>query len=159
MTAPSELTPSVPPDYEQLRNRLNEVEATLRAIRSGAVDALVEGERIYSLRGAETPYRLLIEAMGEGAGTVTREGIVLMSLAEALLRIPDADIANRLIQDKMGSAEWDKQIGQSDSLFVNASTCACSPALLASACESSAWAAISASDIPALPAATADSAS
>ena len=77
--------------------------------------ALVEAVRAAPQRGG-------VESFLATYGLSTREGIVLMSLAEALLRIPDADIANRLIQDKMGSAEWDKQIGQSDSLFVNAST-------------------------------------
>ncbi len=52
----------------------------------------------------------------------TPEGVVLMCLAEALLRIPDADTADRLIRDKIGGASWDEHLGQSDSLFVNAST-------------------------------------
>jgi RHH-type proline utilization regulon transcriptional repressor/proline dehydrogenase/delta 1-pyrroline-5-carboxylate dehydrogenase len=50
------------------------------------------------------------------------EGIVLMCLAEALLRIPDAATADRLIADKLGSADWQAHVGASDSLFVNAST-------------------------------------
>ncbi len=50
------------------------------------------------------------------------EGVVLMCLAEALLRIPDADTVDRLIRDKIGSANWDAHLGQSGSLFVNAST-------------------------------------
>jgi RHH-type proline utilization regulon transcriptional repressor/proline dehydrogenase/delta 1-pyrroline-5-carboxylate dehydrogenase len=50
------------------------------------------------------------------------EGTVLMCLAEALLRIPDADTADRLIADKLGSADWHTHLGASDSLFVNAST-------------------------------------
>ena len=50
------------------------------------------------------------------------EGIVLMCLAEALLRIPDADTADRLIADKLGSADWQAHLGASESLFVNAST-------------------------------------
>ena len=52
----------------------------------------------------------------------SREGIVLMCLAEALLRIPDADTVDRLIRDKLGPADWSQHLGQSDSLFVNAST-------------------------------------
>ena len=52
----------------------------------------------------------------------SQEGVVLMCLAEALLRIPDADTADRLIRDKVGSADWQRHLGQSDSLFVNAST-------------------------------------
>jgi RHH-type proline utilization regulon transcriptional repressor/proline dehydrogenase/delta 1-pyrroline-5-carboxylate dehydrogenase len=50
------------------------------------------------------------------------EGVVLLCLAEALLRIPDADTADRLIRDKIGSADWQAHVGRSDSLFVNAST-------------------------------------
>ena len=87
-------------------------------------DAAAVAARARSLVEAvrSTPQRGGVESFLATYGLSTREGIVLMSLAEALLRIPDAGIANRLIQDKMGSAEWDSQIGQSDSLFVNAST-------------------------------------
>jgi RHH-type proline utilization regulon transcriptional repressor/proline dehydrogenase/delta 1-pyrroline-5-carboxylate dehydrogenase len=50
------------------------------------------------------------------------EGIVLMCLAEALLRIPDQATADRLIADKLGSADWEAHIGGSESVFVNAAT-------------------------------------
>ncbi|MEI9932402.1 MAG: hypothetical protein WDM89_18150 [Rhizomicrobium sp.] len=50
------------------------------------------------------------------------EGVALMCLAEALLRIPDNDTADRLIKDKVGSANWGSHRNKSDSLFVNAST-------------------------------------
>ncbi|MEA2783158.1 MAG: RHH-type transcriptional regulator, proline utilization regulon repressor / proline dehydrogenase [Rhodospirillaceae bacterium] len=52
----------------------------------------------------------------------SREGVVLMCLAEALLRIPDAETANLLIRDKLADADWERHLGSSDSLFVNAST-------------------------------------
>ncbi len=52
----------------------------------------------------------------------TREGLALMCLAEALLRTPDAGTRDRLIAEKIGSADWASHLGQSDSLFVNAST-------------------------------------
>ena len=52
----------------------------------------------------------------------SEEGVLLMCIAEALLRIPDADTADRLIADKVASARWQDHIGVSDSLFVNAST-------------------------------------
>jgi RHH-type proline utilization regulon transcriptional repressor/proline dehydrogenase/delta 1-pyrroline-5-carboxylate dehydrogenase len=52
----------------------------------------------------------------------TREGLALMCLAEALLRTPDADTRDRLIAEKIGSADWASHVGKSDSLFVNAST-------------------------------------
>ncbi|GGO78344.1 bifunctional protein PutA [Marinobacterium nitratireducens] len=52
----------------------------------------------------------------------TREGILLMCLAEALMRIPDADTADALIRDKLSVADWKTHLKNSDSLFVNAST-------------------------------------
>ncbi|HEX3498391.1 MAG TPA: bifunctional proline dehydrogenase/L-glutamate gamma-semialdehyde dehydrogenase PutA [Stellaceae bacterium] len=52
----------------------------------------------------------------------SQEGIALMCLAEALLRIPDADTVDRLIRDKIAGADWERHLGKSDSLFVNAST-------------------------------------
>ncbi len=50
------------------------------------------------------------------------EGVVLMCLAEALLRIPDAKTANRLIRDKVIGGDWEGHLGHSQSLLVNAST-------------------------------------
>lgn len=52
----------------------------------------------------------------------SEEGVILMCLAEALLRIPDHHTANSLIQDKLVTAHWDSHLGQSDSVLVNAST-------------------------------------
>jgi RHH-type proline utilization regulon transcriptional repressor/proline dehydrogenase/delta 1-pyrroline-5-carboxylate dehydrogenase len=52
----------------------------------------------------------------------SQEGVLLMCIAEALLRIPDAETADRLIADKITSAQWQDHLGASDSLFVNAST-------------------------------------
>jgi RHH-type transcriptional regulator, proline utilization regulon repressor / proline dehydrogenase / delta 1-pyrroline-5-carboxylate dehydrogenase len=52
----------------------------------------------------------------------SREGVILMCLAEALLRIPDAETADRLIADKVGAGDWEEHLGDSDSLLVNAST-------------------------------------
>jgi len=64
-------------ELTELRARLQEAEETLRAIRSGEVDALVMGEEVYTLKGAETPYRLLIESMNEGAATLASDGMIL----------------------------------------------------------------------------------
>ena len=52
----------------------------------------------------------------------SEEGVLLMCIAEALLRIPDADTADKLIADKITAARWKEHLGTSDSLFVNAST-------------------------------------
>ncbi len=50
------------------------------------------------------------------------EGIALMCLAEALLRIPDKDTVDKLIRDKICKSNWQDHLGQSKSLFVNAAT-------------------------------------
>ena len=80
-------------ENEELRARLDEAEETLRAIRSGEVDALLtegpEGDQVFTLRGAEQPYRIFVETMGEGAVTLTQDGTVLFCnsrLAEILKR-------------------------------------------------------------------------
>ncbi|MGR5260158.1 bifunctional proline dehydrogenase/L-glutamate gamma-semialdehyde dehydrogenase PutA [Vibrio astriarenae] len=52
----------------------------------------------------------------------TQEGILLMCLAEALMRIPDAATADALIKDKLTVADWKSHLKSSDSVFVNAST-------------------------------------
>ncbi|MEM8547843.1 MAG: bifunctional proline dehydrogenase/L-glutamate gamma-semialdehyde dehydrogenase PutA, partial [Pseudomonadota bacterium] len=51
----------------------------------------------------------------------TEEGVVLMCLAEALLRVPDSTTMDRLIRDKLSDGNWSAHLGNSDSLFVNAS--------------------------------------
>ena len=73
---------STPPDRQtKLRARLKAAEETLRAIQSGEVDALVvsghRGERVVSLKGGAPSYRMLVEAMSEGAATLSRDGAVL----------------------------------------------------------------------------------
>lgn len=50
------------------------------------------------------------------------EGVALMCLAEALLRIPDAATRNALIRDKIGRGDWHQHVGRSPSLFVNAAS-------------------------------------
>jgi RHH-type proline utilization regulon transcriptional repressor/proline dehydrogenase/delta 1-pyrroline-5-carboxylate dehydrogenase len=52
----------------------------------------------------------------------TREGLALMCLAEALLRTPDEATRDALIAEKIGPADWARHLGQSENLFVNAST-------------------------------------
>lgn len=52
----------------------------------------------------------------------TQEGVLLMCVAEALLRIPDAATADKLIKDKFSQGDWKKHLGASDSLLVNAGT-------------------------------------
>jgi PAS domain S-box-containing protein len=68
-------------ELDELRQRLQEAEETLDAIRSGEVDALVvsgpSGEKVFTLEGAEHPYRVLVESMNEGAISLSKEGTIL----------------------------------------------------------------------------------
>ena len=63
-----------------------------------------------------------IDAFMQEYGLTSEEGVILMCLAEALLRIPDKQTADALIAEKIGSGQWGSHRGASDSLFVNAST-------------------------------------
>jgi RHH-type proline utilization regulon transcriptional repressor/proline dehydrogenase/delta 1-pyrroline-5-carboxylate dehydrogenase len=63
-----------------------------------------------------------IDAFLHQYGLNTREGIALMCLAEALLRVPDARTADALIRDKIGEINWREHLNESDSTFVNAAT-------------------------------------
>lgn len=81
-----------------LRARLAEAAETLEAIRRGAVDAIVVGlagaEQVYTLLGADEPYRIIVEQMKEGALSVTPEGTILYANAqvENLLGVPIARV-------------------------------------------------------------------
>jgi RHH-type proline utilization regulon transcriptional repressor/proline dehydrogenase/delta 1-pyrroline-5-carboxylate dehydrogenase len=63
-----------------------------------------------------------IEAFMRQYDLGSEEGVLLMCVAEALLRIPDEGTADRLIRDKLGEADWKRHMGRSDSVLVNAST-------------------------------------
>ncbi len=87
LSSPKELLHRI----EELSLQLEEAEETLRAIGSGEVDAFVvsggEESRVFTLKGAEHPYRVLVETMNEGAASLTADGTILYcnnSLAEML---------------------------------------------------------------------------
>ena len=63
-----------------------------------------------------------VEAVMQEYDLSSEEGVLLMCLAEALLRIPDAETQEQLIRDKLARGHWDEHLGRSDSLLVNAST-------------------------------------
>ena len=69
-----------------------------------------------------TAQRSLLDAFLQEFGLSNQEGIALMCMAEALLRIPDTATADKLINEKILSGDWQAHIGQSDSIFVNSST-------------------------------------
>ncbi|MGA9110303.1 MAG: sigma-54 interaction domain-containing protein [Smithella sp.] len=68
-------------ELQELKDRMMESEETLRAIISGEVDGLVvktdEGDRVFTLSGADLPYRLMVETMNEGAVTLCADGTIL----------------------------------------------------------------------------------
>jgi RHH-type proline utilization regulon transcriptional repressor/proline dehydrogenase/delta 1-pyrroline-5-carboxylate dehydrogenase len=76
--------------------------------------ALIEGARGRKASG--------IDAFLQQYGLDTEEGIALMCLAEALLRVPDTATADALIKDKIGAIDWGEHLGESSSTFVNAAT-------------------------------------
>jgi RHH-type proline utilization regulon transcriptional repressor/proline dehydrogenase/delta 1-pyrroline-5-carboxylate dehydrogenase len=103
---------------EAVRALLGELQldADARArIQATAVDLVERVRKRAQDQGA-------IEAFMREYDLSSEEGVLLMCVAEALLRIPDSETADRLIRDKLGDADWGKHVGQSDSLFVNAST-------------------------------------
>src|SRR5512135_1119258 len=78
----------------RLQERLDEAEETLRALRSGEVDAIVasgpDGDRVYTLKGAHEAYRLMVQNMAEGALTVAPDGLILFANEKlaSILAIP-----------------------------------------------------------------------
>jgi PAS domain S-box-containing protein len=68
-------------ELQELKDRMMESEETLRAILSGEVDGLVvkteEGDRVFTLSGADHPYRVMVETMTEGAVTMGTDGTIL----------------------------------------------------------------------------------
>ncbi len=82
---------------------------------AGRALALVDAARAAHRPGADVSDFLAEFGLG------TTEGVALLCLAEALLRIPDAATADALIEDRISAADWQKHVGQGDSLAVNAS--------------------------------------
>ena len=76
---------------------------------------LVEALRAKGTRGT-------VEGLVREYSLSTQEGVALMCLAEALLRIPDTATRDALIRDKIGAGDWQSHLGHSSSLFVNAAT-------------------------------------
>ncbi len=106
----------------ELRARLDEAEATLQAIRRGEVDAITldtpAGEQVFTLKGAELAYRVMVETMGEGAVTLTQDGTILFAnqrfaeMVEAPLpRVIGSSFLARFSED--GAAEVRTAIRQS----------------------------------------------
>ncbi len=106
-------------DETELLSELVEV-ATVTAGEQEAIQkkAVELVERVRAKTGQQTA----VESFMRQYDLSSEEGVLLMCVAEALLRIPDAETADKLIRDKLGEANWEAHVGKSDSLFVNAST-------------------------------------
>ena len=103
---------------KESKARIAELEATLDAIHSGEVDAIVvngpQGSRIFTLQGPDDPYRLLAERMNEGAATLNSDGTMLFcnrKLAD-MLRHP----AQKLVGSRFGSLVVENQRPRFESL-------------------------------------------
>ena len=98
----------------QLRDR-----AALDAAARGAITARA-AQLVRDIRSSTRPG--LMEVFLAEYGLSTDEGVALMCLAEALLRVPDAATIDALIEDKIAPSDWSKHLGHSTSPLVNAST-------------------------------------
>ncbi|MBK1657358.1 trifunctional transcriptional regulator/proline dehydrogenase/L-glutamate gamma-semialdehyde dehydrogenase [Paracraurococcus ruber] len=87
----------------------------IRAKAAATARILVEALRAKGMRGP-------VEGLVREYDLSSQEGVALMCLAEALLRIPDRATRDALIRDKIGGGDWRRHIGHSPSLFVNAAT-------------------------------------
>ncbi len=99
---------------EALIARLAPVVAMDTAVRKRASD-LIGNQRRIGPGGT-------VEAFLQSYGLSTKEGIALLCLAEALLRIPDSSTADQLIEDTFAHGNWKQHLGGSDSSLVNAGT-------------------------------------
>jgi PAS domain S-box-containing protein len=102
---------SLQAENAELRRLLQESEETLRAIREGAVDAFVVkeggGDRIYTLEGADRPYRLLVEQMQQGALTLYADGTISYAnlRAATLVGVPHAQLVGARLGDFVSALE------------------------------------------------------
>ena len=113
--SPRKLSSSTRADQQsKLVARLKTAEETLRAIQSGEVDALMvsgrRGEQVVALKGGEPAYRMLVEAMSEGAATLSRNGALLYCnrrFAE-LVRRPREKMIGLAVQSLVAKTERDR---------------------------------------------------
>ena len=94
--------------------------AKLPADKHAAVDATAR-RLVEAVRGRQREHAGMQSFLTQ-YDLSTQEGVLLMCVAEALLRIPDAATADKLIKDKFSQGDWKKHLGASDSLLVNAGT-------------------------------------
>jgi RHH-type proline utilization regulon transcriptional repressor/proline dehydrogenase/delta 1-pyrroline-5-carboxylate dehydrogenase len=128
MKAPATTSPATLRHALRTAFRIDETEAVERILAAADLPADALDRIAARARGLVVAVRQ--ERVGKGGldaflhqyALSTQEGIALMCLAEALLRIPDADTVDKLIRDKIGPVDWERHLGASESAFVNAST-------------------------------------
>lgn len=125
---------SEPPERNPIRDEVDrfyhadESEVVARLLAEARLEPAAEkrvNERARNLVQAvrdRDDQRGLMDAFMQQYDLSSEEGVVLMCLAEALLRIPDNETAEKLIADKLGEADWESHLGKSSSVLVNAST-------------------------------------
>ncbi|HSN19626.1 MAG TPA: proline dehydrogenase family protein, partial [Usitatibacter sp.] len=118
------------PGRERLRAHYlrDEGEALAELIALARLDPAVEAAVAARARGLVERVRSLQQSQGGMQSFLreydlsSQEGVLLMCVAEALLRIPDAATADRLIRDKLSQGDWERHVGRNPSLLVNAGT-------------------------------------
>jgi PAS domain S-box-containing protein len=106
---------------KRLRTRVHELEETFLAIKRGRVDAVVvngtDGEQVFTLQGAEHPYRVLVETMNEGAATLDKNGTALYANASfaRILGAPIEDVIGTPLQKHFTFQEREKLTALIDS--------------------------------------------
>ena len=95
--------------------------ASLQAAEAKAAKALAR-ELVVALRQKKADGGGGVAGLIHEYSLSSQEGVALMCLAEALLRIPDSATRDALIRDKISTADWQSHLGNSPSLFVNAAT-------------------------------------
>lgn len=101
-------------EIKGLRARVQELEETFLAIQRGQVDAVVvnstEGDRVFTLQGAEHPYRVLVENMNEGAATLDEDGTILYANASfaGILATPIEAVIGTPLQKHFSVPEHEK---------------------------------------------------
>ncbi|MEO7936853.1 MAG: bifunctional proline dehydrogenase/L-glutamate gamma-semialdehyde dehydrogenase PutA, partial [Dokdonella sp.] len=128
------LSPELPETTDPARARItaawakDETEAVVELLADASMSA-IESEQVLALATdlvsrirAKADDQTAVESFMREYDLSSEEGVLLMCVAEALLRVPDAETADKLIRDKLGEANWKKHVGASESLFVNAST-------------------------------------
>src|SRR6478735_9192076 len=104
--------------------RMDEEACVAERLRQAAPASAVHGEaaRLAAklIEGARGRKAAGLDAFLQSYGLATEEGIALMCLAEALLRVPDVETADALIHDKLAGIDWSEHLGESSSTFADA---------------------------------------